>query len=1533
MSLISHSILPDETKYKRDYISNLDAQKRNDIGLYNPYRIHIYGNGENEIKAEYFPVKVSNRIQKLSVSINGDRVKIGNLSSALATPNKYSLLLVSKYTIDKTEKIWEKIPSSIRTRLLGKKGMKPILEPTLTYSQYMALSGSTKQRSRELVRRDKMEGGNFPQSEISNRKTLIPLVTYFRTSMFMELTETTQDPRDGWLTLLRHLANNYRFKSTGIFDVLRLPLRDSPQTYEESKGRNSLTDTAKYYTMTKETFPDLVKIIMEGLYNGWWAYWDNDTSHTDFGGFSGRWEILPITRLQEDGHHAVNDNRKNPRGSRAGAAFPRFEIFTNKIRGTPYYDIIKKIHNDLQIYSEYKISVDDSDGMLQYCFAWSVYTSLKQRYGKLPDGITLERLMFCTSVHASKYGGLSKIDNLRPVIECIDEPLEVQVRYHQPGRTEGDRTKSRKLELRSAGWVKGCPTAFVYLSVEANHYIASYMINELKIYPSGLMRLKDGVVDFTGEKGEMPILSTIEYVKLLMSEEFAHLTREESVTESMCKLSYKAPYGYLHSEVDGDVLVRLQEPYVKVPFRSKRSGGVFEKQEMVDRIFVPKVFIPSDKPKAQPPKNLTGPQREELSLIIRGPRSNIAKRLWAKKVEDMGVDPEEYPFDEREFYDEVDNEVKRMKKLIKDSYKSQERSEIKEANAPEQDEDTETPVRLVLDTETWGYVGQSIIIPNHRPGQATAYAVCVRDFSDTEVQGKFTGFDCTVQALNYIEDRYGVKFDSVTGQYPDSCYSKKQLAAKDFLTSKNSWVPRKLKRVVIFMHNSKFDCGVMLPAAKFCGFTIDDRCINNGKPVSYKLSKAQGPNLFLEIEIRDSYRIMNCSVANIPKTFFMSKGDEDLLKKYSEKDLFCHECACEETIDPATGCLRNDITTADIAKYVNRRNALPENKADQFNLYEFLVRLHPYTSDEGVVRLGDYSLKYCSRDCDLVAEGLHKMDQLLIEINHIIHNELGTEYRELEMLPSQAYSCSGLSDRLYQHHGCFKDVYCQRGPLQDFIRAFTAGGRVMLGIKPGETKERKSCVDGKSNLIGCQDMNSMYPSSQRALPHGYPRGRMERPEDLSEGTCMTKVVARSVAEKWQGYLAVMRVKPDRVSEFKVRDNLSFGIYPHRKADGTQLGHEDAVLDWRNDVHNIPRLYMSNIRFDDFCITAGVSPDMFELVGDRQILYWPDFYRFVPREFYPRDDWSEGKNAWLERVIAKENAAKPDELERERAEYVPAIRVVTDTLYSQRMTARACGASGMDELIKLMMNSSYGRLMMTLNGSSNTLVHGKSAAWTKVASAPSKYTEFEYLTHEDDPEQRTVSLVTQSRWTECKPNRIAAGCLVLDQARALFNPLVMCAAMCGKSLLYTDTDSCMLHIADQDEINAKHIELYGKSLIGDGLGLFSTDLKMDGKKSGVVCIDAVFLGKKSYCMKLFNTHSGKTDFKVSMKGASDSAIKLECVRRNQDKLQLFKSLYDGKEVIFDNGANGKCRFVSEGGLSNPKFEIYRYLGSMERTFKF
>jgi len=148
------------------------------------------------------------------------------------------------------------------------------------------------------------------------------------------------------------------------------------------------------------------------------------------------------------------------------------------------------------------------------------------------------------------------------------------------------------------------------------------------------------------------------------------------------------------------------------------------------------------------------------------------------------------------------------------------------------------------------------------------------------------------------------------------------------------------------------------------------------------------------------------------------------------------------------------------------------------------------------------------------------------------------------------------------------------------------------------------------------------------------------------------------------------------------------------------------------------------------------------------------------------------------------------------------------------------------------------------------------------------------------------------------NRVQVGTEILSMSKRIMNEVMCTAENAGIKLFYQDTDSMHLFNEDIDTLRNIFNKKYNRELIGDDMGQFHSDFKIDGKSENVMSKKLIVLGKKSYIDELINIKTGKTDYHIRMKGIPNNSILYYCEKNDITPIKLYKKLYDGEQVTFD-----------------------------------
>lgn len=239
-----------------------------------------------------------------------------------------------------------------------------------------------------------------------------------------------------------------------------------------------------------------------------------------------------------------------------------------------------------------------------------------------------------------------------------------------------------------------------------------------------------------------------------------------------------------------------------------------------------------------------------------------------------------------------------------------------------------------------------------------------------------------------------------------------------------------------------------------------------------------------------------------------------------------------------------------------------------------------------------------------------------------------------------------------------------------------------------------------------------------------------------------------------------------------------------------------------------------------------------------------------------------------------------------------IKDVIKVIYDRRRKEKRAGNNGLQAVLKLLMNSSYGKLIQKPNDTNYKLIRGEEykdqyikhkyhyISDVKSIGVPDKGEDNKYLVKEYTPVVESMSA----------PH---LGCQVLSWSKRLMNQVMCCAEDNDYHMVYQDTDS--IHI-DRDKVNLlsqKFREEYGKELIGDDLGQFHCDFDVAGlDASTTYSNEFIGLAKKTYIDHCFDSQNND-GYHIRAKGLPNSSVLAKCAELGVTPLQLYSDLFHGK----------------------------------------
>lgn len=270
--------------------------------------------------------------------------------------------------------------------------------------------------------------------------------------------------------------------------------------------------------------------------------------------------------------------------------------------------------------------------------------------------------------------------------------------------------------------------------------------------------------------------------------------------------------------------------------------------------------------------------------------------------------------------------------------------------------------------------------------------------------------------------------------------------------------------------------------------------------------------------------------------------------------------------------------------------------------------------------------------------------------------------------------------------------------------------------------------------------------------------------------------------------------------------------------------------------------------------------------------------------------------------------------------------IFETLYADRMKYKKAGNKPASNSRKLMLNSSYGRMIMKPI-TSNTIILNTREEFQKALSA-----KFEYVKSAFQLPGCEKYVLRIREPLDKSYNAVHCGNIILANSKRIMSELMVTAEDVGAGSFYTDTDSFMFPKSDFKRVELAYETIYKKPLMGSWMGQFSSDYEIHGCKN-VVALKAIFGGKKTYIQLLegedIKTGKKRRKYLCRMKGIPQSTLKYTADKNHDgDEWKLYKHLADGNTVKFD---------LTNGGTA-PNFRAmpnmtWESINDFTRTAKF
>lgn len=224
------------------------------------------------------------------------------------------------------------------------------------------------------------------------------------------------------------------------------------------------------------------------------------------------------------------------------------------------------------------------------------------------------------------------------------------------------------------------------------------------------------------------------------------------------------------------------------------------------------------------------------------------------------------------------------------------------------------------------------------------------------------------------------------------------------------------------------------------------------------------------------------------------------------------------------------------------------------------------------------------------------------------------------------------------------------------------------------------------------------------------------------------------------------------------------------------------------------------------------------------------------------------------------------------------------MFNARLKYKAEG-NALQNVIKLMMNSSYGKLLMKPIVKQKVIVSG---GQEKINDYTSKNI---HKMISRTPINNKMALFEEHKALTQHFSPVHLGIQILDSSKHIMNRVMCLAEDIDAKIWYQDTDS--MHI-DYDAVS--HLadafkQKYNKELIGKQMGQFHTDFELEGSKGNIYAKESIFLGKKSYLDLLACDGNDVEGMHIRMKGIPSKLLEV-------DTYDIYIKLYNGESLSFD-----------------------------------
>lgn len=242
--------------------------------------------------------------------------------------------------------------------------------------------------------------------------------------------------------------------------------------------------------------------------------------------------------------------------------------------------------------------------------------------------------------------------------------------------------------------------------------------------------------------------------------------------------------------------------------------------------------------------------------------------------------------------------------------------------------------------------------------------------------------------------------------------------------------------------------------------------------------------------------------------------------------------------------------------------------------------------------------------------------------------------------------------------------------------------------------------------------------------------------------------------------------------------------------------------------------------------------------------------------------------------------------------------IINTLTNERNKYKQMKNESMSTIVKLLMNSIYGK---TITKMSNTAIKYVDGFETSMANGKENYIikNFDNITsfYDKGYDQMRVKM----NRADDSYNMCHIGTCILSMSKRIMNEIMDVCNEQKINCYYQDTDSIHVEASKIDLLNEEFNRLYNYYILGNTLGKLQHDFKLENCRD-ITAIKCIFLGRKSYIDVIqgtdIKTGEIKTGLHNRLKGIPGKSIQYKADQDFKgDIYALYKQLATGQEMEF------------------------------------